>query len=295
MNRFRSVLYSLQDGIYNLRRGGITGVISIITIAFTLLNLGLLSLAWGNISPILDRWMAQVKVVGYLKEGVSGQRIEELQKDLGAVPHVKEVVYISKQEALTRFKKTLGEDSVILDGIDENPLPASFEFIIKKGAAVETLDKVTKELKVIEEFEEIQSGREWVSRLSSFIFLIKAVGVFIGGLLVFVSLFIISNTVRLTFLNRMEEIEIMRLVGATRWFIRIPFLIEGALNGFLGGVFSTALLYLIYYIIRYRMGLYLLNAIGMTRLSFIPMTVIAFLICLGMGVGAIGSLFSLKI
>jgi len=123
----------------------------------------------------------------------------------------------------------------------------------------------------------------------------KIIGFLVGGILLFVSVFIISNTVRLTFINRKDEVEIMRLVGANRWFIKTPFLIEGLLNGFLGGVISVGLLYMLYQGVKYKLSPYLLDAIGMIRISFIPFSVIMFLIALGMGVGGVGSLFSLRL
>ncbi|MGA1794589.1 MAG: cell division protein FtsX [bacterium] len=288
-------LYSLQDGVHNLRRGGITGFVSVITISFTMLNVGLFFLLWINISPLLTGCLDAVKVVAYLKEGIGEERVVLLTSQLNAMKEIKKVTFVTKSEAMERFRESLGEDRFLLEGLGENPLPASFEMIIDDTAGIGALDMVAEKLSLFGEFEEIQSGREWVRRLSVFLFLIKVVGFLAGGVLIFVSLFIISNTVRLTFLNRKDEVEIMRLVGAHRWFIKTPFLLEGMINGLLGSVISIGLLYLLYQLIRYQLHPYLLDIIGLFRLSFLPPTLMLLLAGLGMGVGGVGSLFSLKV
>ncbi|MBN2373134.1 ABC transporter permease [bacterium] len=294
MNRLRTILYSLNDGLCNLKHGGVTGVVSILTIAFSMLNLGLFLLLWINISPLLKGWMEEVKVLGYLKEGICESRIENLSGELAKMAHVEKVRFVSKSEALERFKETLGEDRSLLEGIEDNPLPASFELVMDDTSGIDALEDAAKRLKAMNEFDDVQSGREWVHRLYAFFLLIKIVGFLVGGVLVFVSIFIISNTVRLTLINRREEIEIMRLVGADRWFISVPFLMEGIINGFLGGAISLGLLYLLYHVLRCKLNLYLLSAIGMLRLSFVPYSAFFLLIVLGMGIGGLGSLFSLK-
>lgn len=295
MNRFRTICYGLKDGFYNLRRGGITGIVSIITIAFTLLNIGLFLMLWRNASPFFTKWMKDLKVVGYLKDPVSEKRIVDIKKELGALENVKEVLYVDKKDALQRFRDILGDDASLLDGLDENPLPASLEIVIKDGARLTDIDEIIKNLKEREEFEEIQSGRQWLHRLSSLFVIIKIIGLSIGGVLIFISLFIISNTVRLTLINRKEEVEIMRLVGAHKWFIQMPFLIEGTLNGLLGGVLSISLLYILYYFLRFKLSPYLLSTFGVLGISFIPLSSIILLLGLGMVVGGLGSIFSIKI
>lgn len=294
MSKLKVFFYSLQDGFYNLKRGGTTDLISIITIAFTMLNLGLFFLLWINVAPHLQGCLNEVKVVGYLKEGISAARVRSINRELKAIPDVNQVRFISKSEAMKCFKASLGEDKYLIEGLQENPLPASFELVIDEESGMGALDKVAEYLQAHGEFEEVQSGREWVHRLSVFLFLIKTVGFIVGGVLLFVSLFIISNTVRLTFVNRKEEVEIMRLVGANHWFIKTPFFIEGMLNGFLGGLISVGLLYLLFQGVKYRLSPYLLEAVGMIHISFIPISVIFLLIGMGMGVGGVGSLISLR-
>lgn len=295
MSRLRVLFYSLEDSLYNIKRGGITGIVSIITIAFTMLNLSLFFLLWINISPLLKGCLDEIKVVGYLKEGLLEEKIQGLTRELNAIPEVKKVNFVSKSEAMEKFKEILGEDKYLLEGLNENPLPASFELLLDEKAGINALDIITENLMGKTEFEEIQSGREWIHRLYVFLFLIKAIGFIVGGVLVFVSIFIISNTVHLTFINRKEEVEIMRLVGANRWFIKTPFLIEGLLNGFLGGAISVGFLYILYQGVKYKLSPYLLSAIGLIRVSFIPFSVIMLLIGLGMGVGGVGSIFSLRL
>ena len=294
MKRLRIFYYSLEDGFYNLKRGGMTGYVAIITIAFTMLNLGLFFLLWMNISPHFKGCLDEVKVVGYLKADVSNEAIGHLAKELKGLSEIKQVLFISQSEALARFKDSLGEDKYLLEGFEGNPLPASFELIIDEKAGINALDTAVANLSGREEFEEVQSGREWVRRLSIFLFLIKIIAWIVGGVLLFISLFIISNTVHLTFINRKEEVEIMRLVGANRWFIKIPFLIEGMINGFLGGVVSVGFLCLLFMVVRYQLNPYLVDVLGMIHIRFIPPSAMIFLMALGMGVGGLGSLISLR-
>ncbi len=294
MNRLRMFAYCLKDGLYNLKRGGITSIISIITIAFTMLNLSLFFLLWINLSPLFMGWMNEVKVVGYLKKNTNEEAVEGLKKELTSLVHIKKVNFVSKSDAMERFQEFLGDDKSLLEGIDENPLPASFELVIDESAGLDAIESTAMNLQSRKEFEEVQSGREWMHRLSAFFVFIKVVGFLVGGVLIFISVFIISNTVRLTFINRKEEVQIMRLVGAHRWFIKMPFLIEGILDGLLGGGISISLLYLFYYLSIYKLRPYMLSTFGILRLSFIPYSVIIFILGLGMGVGGVGSLFSLK-
>ena len=137
MRKLKVFFYSLEDGFYNLKRGGVTDLISIITIAFTMLNLGLFFLLWINIAPHLSHCLKDVKVVGYLREGISAARLKNLNRELKAIPKVKKVRFISKSEAMKCFKASLGEDKYLLEGLQENPLPASFELIVDETSGID--------------------------------------------------------------------------------------------------------------------------------------------------------------
>jgi len=161
-------------------------------------------------------------------------------------PYIEGVRYITSQQAKEKFNKKFPELNSIVNNLEINPFPPSFEAIAKKNALSykETIDFVN-DIKNMPGVDDVQFNKDWLEKIQAFSRLSKAVGFFLGGILVLASFFIISNIIKLNVLARKSEIEILRLTGATNFFIRTPFLIEGIILGFLGSVCSLLLLAII--------------------------------------------------
>ncbi len=190
------------------------------------------------------------------------------------------------------LRRQLGDKAGLLDGLGENPLPASLEIVITRDeGGNSTPYRLKKRLEMVDIVDEVQYSQDWIKRFEAIMEAIKIVGIVLGGLLFLAALFIIINTIKLTIYSRKDEIEILKLVGATNRFVKIPFLIEGSIQGLLGGSVALILLFLAYRIlitkVDLRMGFASLDMI------FLPTQFILFLLGMSIIVGFIGSTISL--
>ena len=208
-----------------------------------------------NLRQALRGLEERVEIVGFVLRGTPSEAIAVATQDISAFPEVKDVSYVSEEEALQRARNELVEFRDAYRDLQVNPLPASIEVRLKDGfrdaAAVE---RVAQRLKGFGFIDDVRYGREWVQKLDYLRNITGLVGLVIGLAFAAVAVVIIGVTIRLTILQRAREISIMRLVGATNWFIRGPFLLEGALKGLLGGFLSLVLCYAGYLLFRDKSG-----------------------------------------
>ncbi len=217
--------------------------------------------------------------------------IENIKKELLQYP-VSITDFISKDDALKSLRKQLGEKAGLLDGLGENPLPASLEIVLSRDVSGDSLPYELKtRLERINGVGEVQYSQEWVERFQAIMGAVKIIGLVFGGLLFLAALFIITNTVKLTIYSRKDEIEILKLVGATNRFVKIPFLIEGSIQGFLGGSVALIVLFLVYVVIITKVDL----SIGFASLDiiFLSPQFILLLLLMSSIIGFIGSTVSL--
>ncbi|NOQ96412.1 MAG: FtsX-like permease family protein [Desulfobacterales bacterium] len=217
--------------------------------------------------------------------------IENIKKELLQYP-VSITDFISKDDALKSLRKQLGEKAGLLDGLGENPLPASLEIVLSRDVSGDSLPYELKtRLERIHGIDEVQYSQEWVEKFQAIMGAVKIIGLVFGGLLFLAALFIITNTVKLTIYSRKDEIEILKLVGATNRFVKIPFLIEGSIQGFLGGSVALIVLFLVYVAIITKVDL----SIGFASLDiiFLSPQFILLLLLMSSIIGFIGSTVSL--
>ncbi len=168
---------------------------------------------------------------------------------------IREVTYVSKEEALADFRKQIRGQESLLEGLKANPLPASFQLRIReKYQTADALAQLAASMKRMEGVEDVLYGQEWVERLTSVVEVMKILAIVIGAVLGVASLFIVANTIRLAVYARAQEIEIMRLVGATRTYIQIPLILEGTLQGGLGAALALGLLYALFRATLWQLG-----------------------------------------
>jgi cell division transport system permease protein len=245
----------LSETFLNFRRGGWGVVASIGAITVALLITGIFLLFTFNLSAVVARWAEDFQVVVFLVDEITPEQRKLVRKRLDGEMAVREVTYVSKQQALADFRKqTRGQES-LLEGLKTNPLPASFKLRIReKYQTGDALGQLAASLKRMGGVEDVLYGQEWVDRLTSVIEVMKILGFVIGGVLGVASLFIVANTIRLAVYARAQEIEIMRLVGATRTYIQIPFILEGTLQGGLGAALALGLLYVLFRATLWQLG-----------------------------------------
>lgn len=218
--------------------------------------------------------------------------VERIKKELFLFPGVTIKQFISKDDAMKQLRRRLGDKGGLLDGLKQNPLPASLEIILSTGKGDGGLPhKLKKRLEKSKIVDEVQYSREWMRQIQAVLDVITIGGMIFGGLLFLAALFIITNTIKLTMYSRKEEIEILKLVGATNRFVKIPFMIEGSIQGLLSSVLALIILFLFYIIAMMRIDI----SIGFASLdiAFISPQVICCLLLMGVIIGFIGSTVSL--
>ena len=244
-----------REALLSFRRAPLLSVLSITTIAFSLFTVGLFGLVALNLRQALRGLEERVEIVSFVLRGTPSEAIAVATQDIAAFPEVQDVSYVSEEEALQRARAELVEFRDAYRDLQVNPLPASIEVRLKDGFRdAATVERVAQRLKGFGFIDDVRYGREWVQKLDYLRNITGLVGLVIGMAFAAVAVVIIGVTIRLTILQRAREISIMRLVGATNWFIRGPFLLEGALKGLLGGLLSVVLCYAGYLLFRDKSG-----------------------------------------
>jgi cell division transport system permease protein len=244
-----------REALLTFRRAPLLSTLSITTIAFSLFTIGLFGLVAINLREALRGIEERVEIVAFVLRGTPAETITLATEDIAAFPEVQDVTFVSEEEALARARVELVEFRDAYRDLKANPLPASIEVRLREGFRQSaTVGQVAERVRGFRFVDDVRYGRDWVQRLDQLRNVTGLVGLVIGMAFAGVAIVIIGVTIRLTILQRAREISIMRLVGATNWFIRGPFLLEGALKGLLGGLLSLVLCYAGYRLFRDTTG-----------------------------------------
>ena len=232
---------TLRDALITFRRTPLLSALSITTIAFSLFAFGLFGLVALNIRDALDRLEDRVEIRAFVADGTPPEAMAQAGGDIAAYPEVLGVVLVSQDEALVRAKKELGDFRDVFEGA---VLPASIDVRMKPGFRdPATVKRVSARVKAFSFIDDIRYGEEWIEKLYRLRNIAGIAGIVLGLAFAGVSVIIIGATIRMAVLSRAKEIAIMRLVGATDYYIRRPFLIEGVAKGVLGGMLALVLTY----------------------------------------------------
>ena len=233
-------------------------------------------------------------IIFFLEKDIPEEQRVSVEKRLQESSLVDNVRYVSDEQALVRFKQNFPELKGVIENIEINPFPASFETnLAEENLSPETILRFIQAMKDMEGIEDAQFNRDWVERMESLSRLAQAIGLFLGGILALASFFIISNVIRLNVFARRDEIEILRLVGGTNLFIRVPFILEGVILGILGGAISLGLLFLLVQLFPLYLGASLGALNDIINFRYLSLTQIALIIAGGAIIGFLGSLSSL--
>lgn len=242
----RSLFYFLGEALKSVVRHGWMSIASIAVVAMTLLILGCFMVLNYNVANLAEDIKEQVQIVVYIDERAGEQAREELQRKLLAHPELEEIRFVSKKEAMERLKKQMGDRAYLLEGYTEediNPLRDSYELTMK---VPENISEVAREVGSYPGVGYVDYGEGIVEPLFCFTGIVRWIGMgFMAGLAV-TAIFLIAHTIRLTVYIRRREIQIMKYVGATDWFIRWPFIFEGLILGLVGAVIPVIIIQLSY-------------------------------------------------
>lgn len=245
MIRFLARLrYFLRSAALGLRSSPVTSTIAVLTIAVTLVLVGAFALLVANMQGVMDRFGADLVLSAYLDDDLDAAAQRALAERVEAIPGVAGVEVVDKDQALERFRRSVGGRAALLEGLEENPLPASLQVTLASDhRSPAGLRAVAGEVEGLRGVTDLGYGQEWVEGYARAVTLVRGVGFVIGGVLALSALLIVSNTIRLAVYARRDELDILLLVGASRSFVSLPFLIEGVVQGALGGGLALALLY----------------------------------------------------
>jgi len=230
---------AFREAVATFRRAPLLSVLGIVTIAFSLFAFGLFGLVATNIRDALQSVEEHVEIRAFIADGTPVEAASSAMGDIGAFPEVAKVQYVSSDQALQRARQELGEFS---DVFEAGVLPASIDIRLRPGFRdPKTVAAVANRLKSYDFIDDVRYGQEWVEKLYRIRNIASLIGIGLGLAFAAVAIIIIGSTIRIMVLARAKEISIMRLVGATNGFIRLPFLLEGAIQGILGGLVALAL------------------------------------------------------
>ena len=264
------------------------------TIAFSLLIIGAFGLVYVNINNLITSWQDNIRVVAYLSDGLPEGGRASVQQRLAKLYGVGDIRYVSKDDAMDRLKRQMKHRLSLLEGLQENPLPASFEIRLVQGwQSWDRLDPLVDQIKAFPEIEDVECGQAWLRRFSQFIAFFKLASLIIGVLIAATTVFVCTNTIKLTLYAKCQELDVMRLVGATDAFIKTPFYIQNLIEGLLGGLIAVGVLFGTYRLFIGRVqSPHLLLSGG--EIPFLSLTACAALLSVGMLMGWLGSYLSLK-
>jgi len=266
-------------------------LITIGIIAISMLIFSTFTLLAFNLTNFLKIWEDKIEVIAYLKRGTPTSEVEPLLKKTRLLEGVEVVRYVSPYDAMAFMETKLGRQKNLLEGIHPVILPPSFEIQMKKEYRNSTkMKEVVTQLKKIPQFEEIQYGQEWVETFSVLVHILRLTQWILGGLLLIAIVFITSNTLQLTIASRREEIEVMHWVGASPGFIRVPFYLEGLIQGLLGGGLAILFLFLLHQGLFLNIPPSMQTWLAKIPVLFLPPETIAWILLGGMVLGFFGSI-----
>jgi len=299
MTLFQALSYFFQEAALNLVRGWKVSLVAILTIATSLFLAGIFLLASGNLRRQIEHWYHESKIVVYLEEGTNAEEERAVNDQLQEAPWVVGVDRVDSAAAHQRFREAFPSMADLLEGWDDDPLPASLEVRLDWQALDES-DKDKRDndwnswiasLRQHPAVSMVDDDRDWLDQLKAVLLVLEGLGFLVGGILLFTAMFTIASVIRLTAYLYRDEIAVMRMVGATEFFIRGPFYMEGLLQGLTGGLLASGALLTAYQLVR-QDSESLLATVLLT--DFLPLGHLLLLIGVGTLAGLVGAVTSLR-
>jgi len=287
-------LYFVRTAADGLRSSPVTSAVAVGTMATTLVVMGVFALALKQMSGIVERVGEDLTVSAYLAPSVDDAGARSLATRIATVEGVASVEVVTRDEALRRFESAAGDRAGLLDGLVENPLPASLEIALAPEQRTEAgIARLVEAVQGLPGIDEIGHGQDWVDAYGRVLAGLRAVALTLGAVFALAALLIVSNTIRLAIYARRDEIEILALVGASRSFIGTPFVLEGLLQGAAGALLAVAVLFVLFEAVTAALGATLAFAIGHGDPVFFDGGEVLGFVLAGAALGCVGSLAAL--
>ncbi len=292
MSFWQAILYFLREAGLSLARSWKISLVAVATIALSLFLCGFFVLVTGNVSSSISRFSDQAKVVVYLLPSTGQDTVDQLLREIEAAPWIRSARHVGIVEARQRFESQFPDLADLLADGAEAPLPASIEATLGKVGEQEAFDRWLEALRTHPGVDLVDDDREWLSQLTTMVALARGVGLTLGAALLAAAVFTTASVVRLIAYMYLEEIAVMRLVGATEFYIRGPFWAEGLLQGLLGGLAALSTLHLTLWALRERTD----GGIWLSTLTTdsLPWQQQLLLVSIGGAAGLLGAVLSLR-
>jgi len=287
----RAWRYAFEEAFASLWRGRQAGLLSTLTIALALFVLGGFLAVTANLERLGAEWSNAAELSVYLKDDITADQRRSLEALLAPSDLVAAHEYVSKPDALARFKQTFGDLAAAVDGVGGNPLPASLEVRLRPGPGVSSrVDELAGRVQQMAGVADVRYDRQWLTRVLSAINVIRGVGFVLGSVLTIAAALTVANVVRLALYARRDELDIMNLVGAPQAYVRGPFVMEGVLQGGIGALVALLALAAAFFALRARYLVPLASALNVSAIHFLPVQLCLLLVVGGMAVGCLGGL-----
>jgi cell division transport system permease protein len=279
--------FLIGEALRDLRRSGRLAVSAVILITLSVVAAGAFWILSTNLGGAIGQWRERVRVIVYLK--AEAAEPEALVERVREIPGVMAARYVSKAEALQMLRDALGKEAVVVDRLSANPLPASLEITPAVDASTpDAARALLMALEALPETEEVAGGTDWVERLVRWQRLLQAIGLGLGGVLAVAAVLTITTATTLVLHVRRHETEIMRLVGAPEFTIRLPLILQGSAQGLLGALLAVAVLAVAHHILAPRLEVLLSVTLGLSEVRFLTPTTVVSLVLAGALLGGIG-------
>lgn len=291
---FSKIAYTLKQAFSQMGRNKGMNITSVVAITAMMLILGLFFVAFLNVDLFAKTIEKDYNVVEvFIADGADDAVKDAIKSKIEKIDGIEKIEYRSKEDAIKIMKKRWGDNAYLLDNIDKNSLPDSFMVFVKDQKVG---NEVNSEISHVNGVDSIKYYQDTVSKLTKITHFIQVSAIVVMTFLIIVSTIIVANTIKLTVFNRSKEIEIMKYIGATDWFVRAPFLIEGIILGIISSAVATGLMHLIYSRLISLLGDDIMRILSVPVLSssyLIPNLAIIFA-SLGIGIGTCGSNISIR-
>jgi cell division transport system permease protein len=292
----RALQYALDEALASLWRGRHSGLLSTATIALALFVLGAFLLVTTNLERLGAEWSRAAELSVYLTDDVTPAQRQAIETVLTPGSLIASRDYLSKIDALAQFKQTFGDLASTIDGLGDNPLPASIEVRLQPGAAVAaSVEALSATVRSMPGVADVRFDRQWLNRLLAAIAVIRVVGIALASVLTFAAALTVANVVRLGLHARRDELDIMNLVGAPQAYIRGPFVMEGVLQGGIGSMIALVVLGAAFFALRARYLTPLASALSLSSVRFLPIGLCLWVVVGGMAVGCVGGLVAARL
>lgn len=291
---FSKIAYTLKQAFSQMGRNKGMNITSVVAITAMMLILGLFFVAFLNVDLFAKTIEKDYNVVEvFIADGSDDAVKDAIKSKIEKIDGIEKIEYRSKEDAIKIMKKRWGDNAYLLDNIDKNSLPDSYMVFVKDQKVG---NEVNSEISHVNGVDSIKYYQDTVSKLTKITHFIQVSAIVVMTFLIIVSIIIVANTIKLTVFNRSKEIEIMKYIGATDWFVRAPFLIEGIILGIISSAVATGLMHLIYSRLISLLGDDIMRILSVPVLSssyLIPNLAIIFA-SLGIGIGTCGSIISIR-